>query len=308
MSAITKVWMLGAVVVAPGDGAEATINQVQGYEPDPGFELLVHTGDGQTDMAFAAIMQQSPRVGFSTTAVARALAVSALSGASLSAGMDIWFQRVAHGGTRTGGSTSLKLSSAKGLLVPMFVEAAQGGPATIHYTAVITSADGTTIPFTATASQALPSFALADEVFTVGPASLNGTAVEGVQSVRVDLGFQVLTKAGDGHAYPTFAGIARRQPTISIRTLDVSALASGNFSAAQTATDSVVYLRKLAKNGTRVGDATAQHVKFTVDDGIFVTRPFGGQDGQEQMTEILIQPTWDGTNDVVAINTASAIA
>jgi hypothetical protein len=308
MSAITKVWMLGQVVVAPGDGAEATINQIQDYRPDPGFEVALHTGDGKVDFDFAAIMRQAPRLGFTTTAIARALTVSGLSAYSMAAGMDFYFQRIAHGGTRTGSSTSQKLTAAKGILVPTSIDATDGAIAAINYESAVTSADGTTAPLTIGTGATLPAHTATDQVYTVGPASINGTAIEGVQSIRISFGLQLIVKGGDGHAYPTFAGIVRRQPTISIRSHDLSYLASSSYYAAQGSTDSLVYLRKVAKNGIRVADATAEHLKFSVDDGLVTVRPFGGQDGAEQMTEFLIQPTFDGTNDVIAINTASAIA
>lgn len=304
---ISNLWMLGPVVTPGGQ-----INQIKSYQPDPGIETLLECSDGQVDYNYAAVMMQSPKLSFETTAIARALALSGFAGLAIAAATDFWFQKIAPGGTRTGGLTSFKMTGTKGILIPTSLECEDKQPARLNMDLVLISADGLTAPIAVTLPGALgstlPAITAADQMFVNGPISVNGTAVEGVKSTRVDFGFQLVVEHGSGEAYPTFVGIRKRQPRITFRTTDVTLLAAGAFVAAQGATDSVVYLRKMAQNGTRVPDATAEHIKFSIDDGmIYKTTVGGGSEEEPQMSQVTIEPTWDGTNDVVALSTASAI-
>ena len=82
----------------------------------------------------------------------------------------------------------------------------------------------------------------------------------------------------------------------------------GLSGAAQGATDSVVYLRKLAKNGTRTADATAEHISFTIDDGMMYCSDITNRHGQRIGTEIVIHPIYDGSIAILVIDPACAIA
>ncbi len=301
---ISNLWMLGPVVVAAGQ-----INQIKSYAPDPGIETILECSDGQVDYNFAAVMMQSPRLDFSTTAIARGLAIAGISGYAVAAAADFWFQRIAAGGTRSGGLTSYKVSGTKGLLVPTSIECEDSRqPAVLNFSLILISADGTAAPIAITANQTMPAITAADQLFVNGPVSINGTLVEGIKRTRIDFGIETIVEHGSGEGYPTFVGITRRRPTISFRTTDVTFLGSSAFFVAQGATDSAVYLRKVQKNGLRVADITAEHIKFSVDDGLISVRSVGGGgEGDPQMSEVTIEPTWDGVNDVVAVSTASAI-
>lgn len=304
-----KVFMLGCVNLI-GDSNSAQLNQIQSDSLDTGIETVLFGGDGKVDREFAAVMFQQPIATFSTTAIARALAEAGISAAAIGtdpATADLYYQQAAPGGTRLTGGNSTRVRISKGMLTPRTIDAQDRQIATISYELGAISTDGTTAPLTIAASQTMPTLLAADQAFTVGPASINGTSLGGVQSLSIDFGLQLMIVSGGGEAYPTFIGIATRQPTIRVRTLDVDLAASLQV-AAQGATDSVFYLRKLAEGGTRVANATAEHISFSVDDGIITTRRVGGEgEDQPQMLEILVEPTWDGTNDVIAINAATAI-
>lgn len=301
--AITKMYMLGPVVVAAGQ-----VNQIQEYAVDPGIETVAHSSDGQVDNNLVAVLQQSPRFGFTTTAIKRGLDIAGIGGYAVAASADLYFQAIAQAGVRSGGTTSFRLRGATGLLIPQTLQASHKQYAKLTMALVLISADGEAAPFTGTGSVAMPTVTAADQLYTVGPAYLNGTEVEGVQDTTVDFGLDLVVEGGSGSAYPTFVGIKRRQPTITLRTTDPTLLGTTGYFDAQGATDSLFYFRKVAVNGTRVPAATAGHIKIAVDDGMFVCRPPGGDTDNPQMNEMVITPTWDGTNDVLAISTAAAIA
>lgn len=300
---ISKLYMLGPVVVAAGQ-----INQIVDYQPDAGTEVLKHYSDGQSDPNFAAVILQSPRLTFNTTALKRALDIAGYSPYAIAANADFWFQRIAQGGIRAGGTTSLRIRGTKGMLVPQQLMCSDKAFARLQMAMAYISTDGTTAPVTASDAQTLPTITATDQLFTIGPIMINGTEVEGIKDVTVDFGMDLVVEHGSGEAYPTFVGVRTRQPVITFRTTDPTLLASDGYFAAQGATDSTVYFRKVTKNGTRVANATEEHIKIAIDDGIIHVRaPGGGASEDTQMAEVVIEPTWDGTNDTLALSTAAAI-
>ena len=99
-----------------------------------------------------------------------------------------------------------------------------------------------------------------------------------------------------------------RKPKITIKTTDVISLSTFGLSGvAQGGTDSVIYLRKVAEGGARVQDGTAEHISFTVDEGMITVTGIDANDGEVANSTIEITPTFDGKNDILAIGTAVAI-
>lgn len=299
---LSTAHVLGVVTCSGGQ-----INQITSRSINPGIESMIETNDGLVDPSFAAVMFQRPMASFSTTAIARALGYAGISALSVSATpVELWFQQVAAGGTRLTGANSTKFGFARGILCPKSIDASNdSGAATIDYEMAAVSVDGTTSPLTMAIGQTMPSIVTDREYFTVGPLSVNGTAIPGIQSTKIDLGISVAVEGGDGHAYPTLSYIESRRVVCTFRTKTINILDTIGFFAAQGTTDSVFYLRKVAAGGTRVADATAQHIRFTVDEGMISVSDVGGEKAE---AEIRIECTYDGTNDALAINTAAAIA
>ena len=315
---VGDVHTLYACNIAPTTVADAIfIDQVANQSIDPGIQEILSSGDGQVDPTHVATMQQAPRISFSTSKLATLLAEATsaflLNGLKIDSdvtydGAEFWFQKIAEGGTRTAGANHIKMTVNEGLLLPRAITAAQGGIASIGLDTIITY-DGTNNPIVIATGQALEGAPSISELFTLGPVSLNGTTINGVQSVSIDPGLVEIVQFGDGQVWPTFVGIMQRQPLITLTTLDVAAFNTFGLSGtAQSATDSVVYLRKIAEGGTRVADDTAEHIKFSIDDGKIIPRAIAGANGAPQMMQLELRPTWDGTNAIIVIDTASAIA
>ncbi|HUX16964.1 MAG TPA: hypothetical protein VMW52_10865, partial [Phycisphaerae bacterium] len=76
---------------------------------------------------------------------------------------------------------------------------------------------------------------------------------------------------------------------------------------AQTATDSLIYLRAVEENKDRHANAETEHIKIAVDDGIIYVSDLSGDANTPYNGEVTIEPTWDGTNAVLAITTGQAI-
>jgi len=282
-------------------------------EFDPGIDELVEVGDGAYDAQFACLMSGMPLINFSAYPIATALAAIGLDGEAYAAAGDpvvCFLQEIVSGGLQGGATSHIKLTSAQGLVVPRSITARQGEPALINYVVYCLSSDGLTHPWTIAADQSLAGSPTTAEMYTLGPANVNGAAVGAVQEVEIDFGIEVSRDpAEDGLPYPTFYAILNRRPSIRIRTLNGDNFSTfGGAGAAQGATDSVVYLRKLAQDGARVANATAEHISFTIDEGRINPLPWSAEQGGPGSLELRITPTDDGTNDVLAISTTAAIS
>ena len=280
---------------------------------DSALQQVLIGADGSVDPTYVAGMSQAPQLAFSTTALATVLAKCGISGLAITAdadepGLRAWFQALADGGTRGGAGSNVLLTVAKGLLVPVGISAPHGGPATMSM-AMHCIYDGTNEPVVPTTGQDLAGTPAVSELFTAGKVMINGVELAGVQSIEVAFGINVLVLGAKGIAWPTYSCIISRTPTITISTLDAAAVSTfGLDGTAQGATDSLVYLRKLDKNGNRVANNVAEHIKFTVDDGLITCRTAGGSHGSPVMSQVVITPTYDGTAAIIVIDTASLIA
>ena len=292
-------------------GSSVLFDQIQNFALSTGLQRYLGRGDGDVDPTYVGIMSQRPAIRFTTTALATALAACGISGAVIDngtyPGIECWFQKMAEGGTRTSGSNHLKMTGSEGILVPRMIRASQDGIATVDFEAVFTY-DGSHEPIVLAASQALAGTPAVGELFTVGPCTINGVALESIQDLSIDPGIQLHVAAGDGDVWPTYVGIMARSPSIRVRTTDAAAISTfGLDGTAQGATDSVFYFRKMAEGGTRTADATAEHISITVDEGIVtVENESVSQDGVAQ-ADVVMTPTYDGTAAILVINTAVAI-
>jgi len=310
---VTTLHTLYAVNCDMVDDVEFLIDQISDWAVSTGIAQILAGSDGAVDPTYVAVGAQAPAMSWTTSAIATVLGNLGISGLAIAAdvdelGLEAWFQKITEGGTRTAGSNHVLMTMKEGIIVPRVLNAPHGGVATLAMEAIATW-DGTNDPIVIATSQALTGSPTVGELFTCGQVDINGTTLEAVQNITIDFGLQVFAQGSDGLVWPTFAGIMSRTPTITIRTLDAISLSTFGLSgAAQAATASLIYLRKIAEGGTRVADATAEHIKFTVEEGRIQVDAVQGSHGQPLGSDITITPTYDGSNAIMGIDTASAIA
>lgn len=298
----TALYKLSSIVLPGG-----TLAQIVEDDFAPGLIEAVETNSGSVDPSFAAIMEGKPAFSFTTTALASALTYAGLTPLAIAAETDLYFARLASGGTIDSGTTHIKLSLSAGILVPKMIEASQGRePAHISYDLYALSSDGLTNPITLTTGQALPSQGNVAELFTLGPCEFNTTPLTAGQSLRWDFGMNCQVVGSDGEPWPTYAAVDARRPGATLRGLDASAL-NVSGTAGLALTSFATYFRKVAKGGTRVPNATASHIKLSGTTGMLVPTGIRGSAQRPLDAEFQLIPTYDGTNNIVAISTASAI-
>lgn len=291
--------------------AGSTISGIQDFAVDHGYTDFQETTDGDVYPRLLGIMEANPMVTCQSLCVASVIDAIPLTGTALGSGTPapgvFYLQKAANKGTRTSGSNHVTGTINDGLAVlgQISAQTSQKAMATFVAHAIF---DGTNDPIAYAGSQALAAGVAADEAFTVGPVSINGSTIGGVKSITIDPGLQIEKNRSDGDPFPTHVCIMTIRPSITIRVAHEIMVAYGIDGVQQGATDSIVYLRKLAQLGTRVADATAEHISFTIDDGLFTARTVRGSFPGTLEGEIRLTPNYDGSNAIIAIDTTAAIA
>lgn len=274
-------------------------------------EVLAH-GAGAVDPSMVALLSIEPMSSVTVTELAKVLAVVGIDGLCIGSTqtyltVEFYFAQIGKCAPRLGSSQHIKLTMNEGLIIPTQIQASQGQTATLGLE-FHASYDGTNVPLTVAVSQSIPAASQITEQFTLGPGSINGTDLKGIQQTTVNFGLTTVKEHASGEVYPTFIGITSRNPSIEYRTKKMTSINTFALTGtAQSSTDSWTYFRKQAANGTLTADATAEHIKVSVDDGIITAPSSSASNNQTGDTTVRIAPVYDGSNAILAITTASAI-
>jgi len=258
---------------------------------------------------FVSVGEQRDTFGFTTTALATALGKVGAAGFSIESGAELvgYFQQLEQGGTFKGTGAHLKITGNLGMIYPQSLSAENNQIATVSYNAEMIF-DGTDDPLQFEKDQSLAGAWATDEVFTAGPANINGAAVESVQSLNVDFGITIGTISGDGTGRPTFSYIESIQPIITVVTTDVEQLEdlSGTLGEKATST-SILYLTQMDLGGLRKTGGV--HISLTCganDHMVHISESSASAEGPATATIRLI-PIYDGSNAPIVIATNASL-
>lgn len=299
-----QVYKLSAIVIN-----STQINVLDNVSLDPEFEMAMERAAGEVSPSHVAIMSMAPSISFRTKEVAKVLGVvSPLTGLCFPTGTVVcYFAQKGKCAPTLGAGNHVSATFASGLVVVESISADQAGDAVLEGKIyAIWNESDPIVQFSDSAN--LPSNITVSEKFTLGPVNINGTAIDDVQSVRWDFSPQVERTSATGQAYPTMVNLETINPMIRVGFLDASRLADYALGLAQSGSATNSYLRKMANMGSRVADATAQHVKFAfaASQGMHVWGPYGGSNSQHTRGELLLYPI-GGTNPIATISPAIAI-
>ena len=280
------------------------VDNVLDQSINPGVSLVRPIVDGEVHPRAAFVGIADPTININSHQIAVVLDALAPDGMKLGAAAiaTLFCQKGLDGGTRAGALSHLKLECKAGIVIPMTASVGvDETPGTVAF-AIHAMDDLTNDPFIFTAAQSLAGTPDPDERFWAGPVKLNNVAVNGVQGITVNFAWSLRKRRAAGAINPTHISIESRLSQISIVTDDAALIATYNEPVA-IASSTLAYFRK-GDVGTRVIDGTAEHIKFTVAEGVIVSR---GVSGANQAGAIDIIPQYDGSNELIAIDAASAI-
>lgn len=234
----------------------STVLPTANLRVSPSVASLLHRNSGLEFASVEAVLGAAPKVSFSCP-LYEAYALIGLKTLALTA-CDIYLAKFSSA-IRQSGSVHPKYSlaaSAGGFAYIRSISCRQGAIAMAEVEVVLTSSDGITHPLTA-GTAALPSLAGQPALYTMGPFSINGTAIAGAQSASIDLAPNVEALVADGNLYPRVCAYKGADPVITTDVKDPETLRStlGSFIGAAISANFVQYFRAV--------DPTAQTAQAT---------------------------------------------
>lgn len=275
-----------------------------------GVQTTTPVVDGNIAPEVGAISRSEPTISFSTHELA---AVLALCGVTPTAGTVITYNRkIDAAGTPTASTAHESYTMTTALAVLQSLSCSSGGNAAASYMCHGYHATAGTPPLKKSTTVALPSYSATPVLFGLGKVVVNGTQITGIQSVSVNLGIGVDKPDTDGNIYPTTCKAISYNPTISFtyREPDQATAMSGTspnlISGTAIASTTCLYFRKRTMDGLYVADATAEHVKVTMNAGIITVQ---SEDGDPRTVSVTITcRATNGGSGPLTISAASAIS
>lgn len=263
-----------------------------------GENVVRPTADGSIDPFLAMLQGIDPRVMTSTYDVAGALAAAGIGG--VAGAVEAYDAVIGVDGVKAA-SGAVKYSATNAVTFPRSVSLQQDNPATASVETIVTGSD-----FTVAASQSLSAFTdIGSNVFFgLGPLSVNGTTITGITSVDLTFAVQEFLLRSDGAIHTQAVAAIARIPIITVTAFPDSGIAQfGTRAALNGTTGAIFYARKRTQVGY-VADATAQHVRFQMKNGI-ISR--SNTAGSPRLITYTIYPDRVTADAIMAISTASAI-
>lgn len=272
-------------------------------------------GEGRSGEPYSRInhlVGQKPGATFTSEDIAAALAVCGPAGVDidgLAAGLILYAQAFADGGTRASGANHRSYTIYDGIVAPQQLRCTHQGDASIDYAALATY-DGTHSPLVEADTVSLPAGLTDNARFTLGPITIGGVTLAEYRDLTIDFGIMVRSEGAESDIWDTFSYIVTYQPTITLRGIDVEWLKSTNIPLAGKAAahaDTAIYLRKRSDGGTFVADATAEHIQLTAAGLAWIPTPMDASGLDPAECTLMLRTKYDGTNLPIVVDTTSAL-
>jgi hypothetical protein len=282
---------------------------------DAGIQSLVEHTAGHPFPQFIATQAQKPLIGFTTPQLAAMLTeCSVINGKSITTAINTYFKKGSITGNVARATTEHSLIAVQDVyLYWTRINLRHNEVATIDVV-LATAYDGTNSPFAITSgSVALSGTMLTSSLayFGAGPVEINTVSVGAIQEVTIESGIKLIEEGDASELYNTWTGLEMAQPTVTIKTLHRTNWATLGLAgvALDGSAGLEVWARKFASDGTRVANATAEHIKFTGLFGRAIAVDSNGE-GTTAVTDTLkveLRANTD-TGDPLTYSVASAIA
>lgn len=209
-----------------------TIADVVDVRPSANVQKIVAYAGGLVTPDLIAEVNREPVVDLTAQDMETILdAVDIMNGLACSSAVKIQYQLRADGGTFSGAGNHMSLSTAKGFLHVVSIDARQddqnAARIALKFWALKTSSNP---PLIVNISQNLTDSPNVSALFKLGPVTFEGSALGGVQSVSIKTGLEYKPFRAGGSAYAGDGYIRKKAPTIEIETTNlkvVSAIGMG---------------------------------------------------------------------------------
>lgn len=241
---------------------------LESASPMANLDIVAETPAGHTQPLFTAIRNVRPVFQFTTKQVVAAMAEFGILGADLSGNCDFLYRNAANLGTRVADATTshtrLRAAQAHGVLETITVRHDAEATAACR---VVATYDGVNEPVVPVDNIALTGIAAAvSGLFTLGPVSINGSTLDGVDEMTLALNPTVEELAADGEPFVTFSHVATIAPELRLTSYSNTWATYGLDGTALTAF--VGYLRAKQADGVNAANAATSHASISASAGI----------------------------------------
>lgn len=179
-----------------------------------------------------------------------------------------------------------------------------GGIAMASVEVIPLSADGSTHPLTRTNSTTLPSLGSEPLLHTMGPLSVNGTVITGMDSVSVQLNPTITPLVTDGDLYPRTVAYLAGVPSITGEHKDPSTLNTAlGWIGAPISANVIQYFKSFDATTQLV--STANSVSATIASGRINISEFSETQSAVARSQIYIAPLSSSSTHPIAISTSA---
>jgi hypothetical protein len=298
------------------DVGGVVIDQIKSYAVDPGIQHMLISGDSSLDHKHVSVQSQTPTIRFRTDGIKKALNACGVGGLAIDEagsinGIDVWFRKRDMAGGFAAGASHIKMTVNLGVLAPITLTGNHPDAAEIEYVLSVLW-DGTNDPIVITKNQSLA--ALSPDVaavHTIGPWWVRGTKLVGMRSLSVDFGLNVETKSSDGDVWPRSGHIVSRAAGVTGQTTDLVILDDTTGLGIMGKVESGgtrAFLRKKEMGGGVVLDASAEHIRFTMAEGMISPQEASAEHQGDAIAGLQWVPTFDDVNAPIAYAADVAVA
>ena len=267
--------------------------------------------DGQVDPTFACVLEQKPDLTIRTTDLSGLIEAVGFAGVAITE-LTVWWQKGADSGTRASGLVHLKAVATSGFAVMRPISAQHNQVVEAEVQIFLKSSTGLADVWTWTGSQALSGTIAAVDHFTLGPVYVTPTG--GVRTPvpvtdwNFDPGINVEPTSTDGLTFPDYIKVDSREPKFDCTTPDVSLVTTLTMTGECGLVE--FFLRKLDDCGVggRIDNATAEHIKFSIADGLGTVDTLQADHGAEASAKYTFDATSNLSDAIVTIDFTAAIA
>lgn len=270
-------------------GAAVPIKQCQTVSHSNNVNPYIGRNAGGSAPAFVGVMSAEPTATVTSYDVAGLVGIFGVTVASVSAGtVTLPFRKRADGSTYAGTLSHFTMTGANAHGFPTSYTATQDSPASGTVEIKFMSTTGLAAPLTSATGATLGAQAF-NTMYTLGPAGVNGTQVPEITGITVNPGITYEVRMFNGSPYPEKCVIITTDPTIELTFADFDAIDTyGPMFTSNDSQDVTAYFRKMDDGSTRVADATAEHIKFTLSDGLNIVQDFSASDTGDGSATLMI--------------------
>lgn len=289
----------------------ALLAGISSFDLSTNTQTRSESSDGEARARMTNVFAQDPTATFQSTDIVSALGITSQLGVSISAmtaGLKFYLAKMVDEATADPGSVHRMFTIVQGILVPKSLSGSGDGDVTLDGEATATW-DGTNDPIQISDTAALPVISAAAARFGLGSATIGSVSIGQVNQLSIDFGIELEVLRDGANIWPEMVIIKSIKPVLSLTGTKISNFAAGGIpllGKAGTHANTTFWLRKRESGATFLADATAEHVKFTAA-GLAYVETVGGSHDQPAELSIKMPLDFDGTNEPLTVNTATAI-